>query len=189
MDTNNNSNQTTTTNGTQGVNSQVIYPSGELLLSVVQKEYDYESARKTALETRAGILITLAAVILTFTFSNVKIPKIKSPIEEFSTLIFYVSYFLIGIISIATIIVSLFYLLRVIFVSEYRRFETSTLNDENASYMPDIVATALTKQYHEIISINHKANTQKTELYIKGSNYLIIALFASVLLYGLALNL
>ncbi|PEV97706.1 hypothetical protein CN428_24485 [Bacillus cereus] len=169
--------------------NELKYPSGEMLLSIIQKEYDYESARKSALETRSGVLITLAAAILTFTFSNVKLPKIKTPINDFPSLIFYVSYFLIAVVSVVTVVISLCYLMRVIFIAEYKRFETETLNTRNGKFQPDIVAMSLTEQYQEIISHNQLANNKKTDLYRKGTNYMIISLFASVILYGIALNL
>lgn len=170
-------------------NIEVTYPSGELLLSIVQKEYDYETTRKTVLETRTGILITLAAAILTFTFSNIKLPKIRTPINEFSTLIFYVSYFLIGVTAVVTIGISLCYLLRVLFIAKYKRLDTTDINTQTAAGNPDVVATALTKQYEKILRHNHNVNNDKMILYRKGTNCLIIALFASVILYGIALNL
>lgn len=36
---------------------QIKYPSLEFMLAVIQKEYYYEATRKTALETRSGILL------------------------------------------------------------------------------------------------------------------------------------
>lgn len=177
-------------NGNNGLcNEEKQYPSGEFLFSVIQKEYDYETARKNALETRSGILITLAAAILTFVFSNIKIPKIKAPIDNFPNLILYVSYFFIAIIAIASVIISLCYLLRVIFIAEYSRFDIDSITKNTAEMEPDLVAYALSKKYQEIINDNHKTNHNKAVLYRKGTNYLITSLFASVILYAISINL
>ncbi|MDO8160452.1 hypothetical protein FKQ51_24680 [Bacillus toyonensis] len=170
-------------------NTEIKYPSGDLLLSIVQKEYDYETTRKTVLETRTGVLITLAAAILTFTFSNIKLPKIKTPINEFSSLIFYVSYFLIGATAVITIGISLCYLLRVLFIAKYNRLDTTDINRQAAGSVPDVVATALMEQYEKILRHNQNVNNDKMILYHKGTNWLIISLFTSVILYGIALNL
>lgn len=170
-------------------NEEKQYPSGEFVFSVIQKEYDYETARKNALETRSGILITLAAAILTFVFSNIKIPNIKSPIDDFPDLILYVSYFLIAIIAMASVVISLCYLLRVIFIAEYSRFDIDSITQNIAEQEPDLVAYGLAKKYQEIITDNHKTNHNKALLYRKGTNYLIASLFSSVILYAIAINL
>ncbi|MEH7483965.1 hypothetical protein V7157_23440 [Neobacillus drentensis] len=165
------------------------YPSGELLLTVIQNEYNYEDVRKNALETRSGILLTLAAVVLTFIFSNIKMPKIKTPIADYSSLVFYVSYFLVAVLAVTTILISVFYLIKVIFITEYKRFEINDITWETVEKEPDFIASSLTEKYKQIINWNHKVNHNKAVLYRKGTYSLIAAIFFSVVLYGLSLNL
>lgn len=174
-----------TQTGNQAEGTQTRYPSGELMLAVIQKEYDYEAARKTALENRSGILITLAAAILTFAVSNIKEIEIKYPVEGFGILFYYFSCFILLVLSIGGISYSLYHLLRVLFIDEYKRLDVVSFNRENAQYTSDIFAMACIEKYNLVITHNHVKNDVKVDFYKKGIKYLIISLFATILLYGL----
>lgn len=161
------------------------YPSAELMLAVIQKEYDYEAARKTALENRSGILITLAAAILTFAVSNIKIIEIKYPIEGFGFLFYYSSCFILLVLSIGGIGYSLYNLLRVLFIDKYKRLDVVDFTRENAEYTTEMLAIAFIEKYQVVITHNHVKNDVKVDFYKKGIKYLVISLFATILFYGL----
>jgi heme/copper-type cytochrome/quinol oxidase subunit 4 len=179
----NNNNQPQEQNSNQSLEQ---YPSGELMLSVIQKEYDYETMRKTALETRAGVLITLLVAILTFAVTSIKIPKIKSSINDEGALFYYFSFFLIVIVVIGSIMLSLFFLLKVFFTDEYKRLDISDFISDYGKYKKDVVAMAITEKYREAITHNQDKNNKKANLYRLGVYTVIVAVFSTMILYGLS---
>ncbi|MGM0898260.1 MAG: hypothetical protein ACQEV0_10180 [Bacillota bacterium] len=170
-------------------NNSTDFPSAELMLSIIQKEYDIESSRKTTLENRAGILLTLAAAILTFTLSTLETALIKFPIT--STIDFLVSfvYLFFGLLTVISIIISITQLTRVIVIREYERFDTSYLNEKNASYPLEISSLGLIEAYQSIISFNQSTNDRKTGVYSSGTYCLLTAILSSIIFYGLGLYL
>jgi hypothetical protein len=164
------------------------YHSAELMLSVIQKEYDYETVRKTALETRSGILMTLGSVILTFAVSKFNVSDINFPIEEKSILVYYCLYFLFMFFSVGSILFSLFNLIKVLFATEYRRLDISDFTSDLGEYQKDVLAMGITIKYREIIDYNHQMNDKKVASYRRGVYSLIIAIFSTVILYGLTIN-
>lgn len=159
------------------------YPSSELLFTVIQKEYDYENARKVALETRAGILITLTIAISTFILPNISLPKIKQPIVDSSTLFKYFSQYFLLTIMIVTVIGSLYLLIKVLLVNEYQRLDLVDFTEEYGKYNSDVVAMALTKKYRDIITHNHSKNNEKTSVYRIAVYFVLTLVISSILFY------
>src|SRR5690625_4786934 len=58
-------------------NHTIKYPSSELLLSALQLETEKENERSKNLETRVGIFISLAGIMIAFISSFLKIPNLK----------------------------------------------------------------------------------------------------------------
>ncbi|MQR93681.1 hypothetical protein [Fictibacillus phosphorivorans] len=166
------------------------YPSGELLLSVIQKEYDYELARKSTLETRSGVVLTLSLSILTFVVTNIKMDKLLLlDTSKVMTIIFISFFILTVIISIGSLITSLILLIKVLLTYEYRRLELDDFNEEYGSFQKDIIAMALTKEYKNIVTANQKVNNDKTKFYRFGVYSAISLVISSILLYILSLSL
>lgn len=46
--------------------TEIVYPSSEILLSTITREYDAEANRKRDIETRAGVLIALLGALIGF---------------------------------------------------------------------------------------------------------------------------
>lgn len=164
----------------------VEYLSGELLLSTIQKEYDYENIRKSTLETRSGVLLTLTAAVSTFAVTNIKIPSGILSFSSNTQLYSYLSiYFFLGIIAIA-VILALIFLLKVLLIDEYRRLDLAGFNEDNARFSNNIVAMALTEEYRNIITHNHEKNNQKVKYYRNGIYSAIVAVISIIILYGVS---
>ncbi|WP_416420561.1 hypothetical protein ACLZHR_09625 [Priestia aryabhattai] len=169
---------------------QERFPSGEILLSAVQKEYDYEQARKVALETRAGILIPFAAAVLTFAVSYIKISDLKKIKIIFVTDAFlYFFYLLLALIAIASLIVSLFFLMKVFIASKYNRLSIGEFDMNYGMEKKDEVAIALASKYRDIIHHNQKVNNKKTKDYQIGVYAILISTITTILVYGISLNI
>lgn len=169
----------------------VTFPSGELLLSVIQKEYDYETARKTALETRAGIFIPFIAAILTFVVSYVKVDQLKKIKITYAIEGFYYSvYMLLGIASIGLLVTALIYFIKVLTAYEYKRLVTAELSSEkHGGFAKDVLAMAFAEKYRDIIEHNHSLNGKKAKHYQRGCYVTFAAIITTILVYGISQNI
>ncbi|MGD7054762.1 hypothetical protein [Sutcliffiella horikoshii] len=169
---------------------ELKYPSGELLLSVIQKEYDYELTRKTTLESRAGIVLTLSISILTFIVTNINIDKLfLLDTSKVDAVVLITLFLIITLIAICSIVTSIFFLIRVLLTYEYRRLELKDFNKEYGVYEKDIIAMALTEEYRNVVSANQKVNNDKTNFYKIGVYSAISLVISAILMYILSLNM
>lgn len=151
---------------------EIKFPSAEIILGVLQKEYDYESDRKTRLETRAGILMTITMAILTFLITHVSMPK-GIPVEANKELILFILVVITFLTSITLIIFALFNLINVFLVDEYERVDFESLDRELGRNEKDVIAMAIAEGYKSAISHNHKKNSAKTKKYKNGTTCVI----------------
>ncbi len=162
------------------------YPSGEILLSIAQKEYEYEIARKTAVETRAGVLITLLVAIVTFGVSTLGPPVIQMPIKSIKVIILYSCYYTLAILAIGTIVFSLYKLLRVFLIDEYRRLDITNFNRSMGEFNKDVSAMAIAEKYCEIVNYNQNKNDIKIKAYSVGVYSVIASIFLTLIIYGIS---
>jgi len=172
------------------VDKKEKFPSGELLFSVIQKEYDYEQARKTAMETKAGILIPFVVAVLAFVVSYIKISNFTKH-KEYSLLeaFIYISYVFLIIVTVLSVIVALIYLMKVFITYEYKRLSISEFNMDYAKNPKDAVVIALATRYKEIIEHNQGVNNNKTNYYQIGVYATLISTISTILVYGISLNI
>lgn len=140
--------------------------SGELLLSVVQKEFEFESERNKGLQNRAGIFISFIGVIMTLFPSYINIKNIvDSPnktIGQTGVLLFYL--FLIIILFLG-LIISLILFTKTLSTKKYLRLKLNGFSEDIACMNTDEVATELMKDYRIILKHNIKINDDKADIF------------------------
>lgn len=165
------------------------YPSSELLLSLAQKEYDTEFLRKNHLETKSGILLTLAAALLTFLTSNLEFKKISFPVESIKPMVLYSSYILFTIMSFITLGFSIFYLLKTFLTNQYAHIPLGIFTNKNGGYSKDETAMSIVSLIVEAIKKNEIHNNNKTKAYKFGTYCLFVALITTLISYAIFINL
>lgn len=158
-------------------NSQKNFPSGEIMLSMVLKEYEYEGYRYKGLQSRTGMLMAFVGALLVFLpnyFKILNLSKVKvNNAFEAMPYVILVILFISGFISL---IASIIYFVRVISTEEYRRLSFDGFNEKNAMYEKDKLAVSLMIKYKSIVEYNHKKINKKVELYKKGIYMIIISI-------------
>ncbi|WP_046181422.1 hypothetical protein [Domibacillus tundrae] len=173
-------------------NNQIAekFPSAELLLSVIQKEYDYELARKTAFETRAGILLAFVTAILPILISYIKISDLKKiKITHVTEATWYIIYLIFVIIAMCALITAFIFLLKVFMADKYMRMTTKEFNQTYGKYPKDYIAISLTEQYRDIVQYNREKNNIKAKDYKLGTSVSLIGVILIILVYIISLNL
>lgn len=159
---------------------KVKYPSAKILLETAKKEYDVENDRKKNLETRTGVFMSLSSALLIFIMREVTLLKIN--LNEFVTVWF--GFFLslsalLGIILVVLLLRSIYFFIKVISVSEYKRINLEELL--NITLKPeDIFSQVVIIRYRQIIEINRKENDKKVDFFSKGINNIQAALYCLV---------
>ncbi|PYE49779.1 hypothetical protein HUB98_09400 [Paenibacillus barcinonensis] len=145
------------------------YPSADLLLSIVQREYDIENNRKATLETRAGILIPIIVTLLTFLISFFKFESLtKAKINYAFESFIYNAYILLLIISVSLLLISLYYFIKVLSVNKYERLSVDDIEESHARVEKDILTLAYALKYKDVLKGNSPLNETKAIQYQKG---------------------
>ncbi|NNU76359.1 hypothetical protein [Clostridium estertheticum] len=107
---------------------KVIYPHLETLLSVIQKEYEYESDRAKNFENRTGFLLSFAGALLVFLLTNSKFPNtIVQKLNTFRAIIPYSILIITIALTFLTIIASVFCFIRVVSIGKYNRINVNNV--------------------------------------------------------------
>lgn len=169
----------------------IIYPSSELILSAILREYDIEDERARSLHTRVGIFISLSGALLVFISSYVKLSLLNEiQVNTVYQALPYALYLIFTISSLILLVASVIYFLRVISIRSYDRVELEEFKKEkNNKANQDVVAFALIEIYYDNIRFNSKVNDEKIELYKKGVFSIALALIITVPLYIISINL
>lgn len=158
------------------------YPSAELLLSTIQKEYDNEASRKRDIETRTGILIALLGALIGFYTSTIDfsiVKKASSPIE-------YLCVVFIGMIYIfplITFFLSMKELINVLKTKTYQRIGIGGINETMAKKCKEEVSVRLAKSYKAVVEDNGKSNEKKALQFQKGILLIYISLIGIIVAY------
>lgn len=159
-----------------------LYPSAELMLSVLQKEYEYEINRKNSLESRAGILLTFTGALLVLLSSSLKLPDFNEiEIKTFYEALPYVFILFINIIIIALLIVTIIILFSVISIRTYNRIEIKGFNEANAKENLHIIALDLMKSYKDVLNYNIEVNNKKAKLFNLG----VLLITISIIIFSI----
>lgn len=162
-----------------------LYPSANLLLSVIQKENEYEAERSRGLENRTGIFLAFAGALLIFLSSNFDISEFKMvEVDSLNDAYPLVLIIILFIVTWIALITSIIYFIRVISTQENFRLETKEFTKENAKDQKTTIAAELMIDYGEIIRHNNKNNDKKVVLYKKGIYLIMIAVIMTSFMYG-----
>lgn len=186
---NTNPSNTNRINNNSGTNTPE-YVSAQLMLGVIQSEYNYETDRSKSLESRTGVFIAFNGALMAFMPTIVRIPSIKTiKVNNVIDAIPYTLFILVIILTFASLMASIVYFIRVIFVKEYKRLSISGFNETNALYTNDKVAMSIIKEYGQVISFNKTVNNGKVELFKKGIYCILVALLFMITAYIFSLVL
>lgn len=161
--------------------SKEKYKSSELLLNVLQKEYEHDLNALSNLYTRTGILFAFIGVYINF--------MVKKPIDlNFNIkhvcrkyLIFKLATSMSFILAIVFIIISIYFLFKVIVTNKYDRIDLDSGFDEKGSLMEkDIACYYLIEIYKKTTKKNKKILKKKSKYY----NKVILFLKISLILYA-----
>lgn len=162
-----------------------LFPAAELLLGTAQKEYEYAFARKTAIETRTGILIPIIIGLLTFIMTNLKLKQLFNlKVDKDLEVILILLYGALGMLIILTTIVTLFYMIRVFLTYEYETVDTNELV-AHTKKGSDYMANVLLKLYAEINEHNYELDKNKTKYYHNGIIAMAVLFITSLCFYTL----
>jgi len=157
---------------------ELSYDSGEIMLNIILKEYEFELERNKGIQSRTGMLLGFVGAILVLIPTIIKVPDLKrfnvtNALEAFPVNALVLS----TLLSFVFLILSIIYFVRVISVEEYKRIDFNSFTKKHAKEEYEKMATALMIKYKDIVSYNHKINTEKVKLYKKGTYMILIALF------------
>jgi hypothetical protein len=178
-----------TTGYNQSIEMQNIeeYPSSELLLSIVQKEYDLESDRKRDLESRAGILIALLGTMVGFYIKDINLSFIKGHSTEVE-LLFYILIIALYLVPVTSLMAALFHLVNVIMTRDYQRIGLGF--DYNLGMaQKDEVAQHLTWAYKDAVEKNMEVNDQKVIHFKKGIKFAFLSIISIIVIYILVYSI
>ncbi len=164
----------------------------KLLLSVVQKEYDYEFERGKNLETRTGIFLTFASAALVFFISSINFSKLNSiKVQNIFQALPFTLLIIFLFLVLLSFIVSVICFIRVISLKTYRRIDLECFSDENLAKNvlchEEIISTALIKIYKTCIENYIKVNDNRVIWFKYGIIFVLSALICSSITYLLRL--
>lgn len=164
------------------------YPSAELMLAAIQREYEYESNRVRSLESRTGIFLAFAGALLVFFSSSLKPINLKE-IEVDSLSQAFPFILMIGLIflTLLILILSVIFFVRVISIQTYKRLSLNGFIKENTKSNPDIIAMEIMIDYQKVVSHNSRVNNKKIELYKKGLYLILMAIIMTAIVYSINL--
>lgn len=160
-------------------------PSANLMLSVAQKEYEYEVERKNTLENRAGIFLAFVGVVLTFISQTINKDFFDAiPQNQFVVFAVLVACFLI--IPLILLLASLYFFVHVIVTKEYTRIELKSFNEERAKLKEETVAFKTMSSYIKVVAINGNKNNKKSKYFNCGVICSSVATFLIIIMYFIA---
>ncbi|KJS20288.1 MAG: hypothetical protein VR72_15100 [Clostridiaceae bacterium BRH_c20a] len=168
-------------------NDTTKFPSGKILLSVLEKEYEYEADRFRSLETRTGIFMTFVGAILVFFASTIKIPNLNVQVDSVLQALPYVLIIIFSILTILSLFISLTFFIKVVSIQTYKRLSLEGFTENNATYEEGLVSTSLMIEYKSIIKHNNEANNKKIRFYKTGVYFILISLVLTAVSYILSL--
>ncbi|MED5224163.1 hypothetical protein [Bacillus safensis] len=166
--------------------TSILYPSSEILLSTITREYDAEANRKRDIETRAGVFLALLGALIGFyatalDFSFFK--KANSPIEMLCFVIIAMLYIFPAIMQL----IAFKHLINVLKTYQYESLGLGGFNPGNiemsAKLRKDELQFLLSSSYHAVVEKNSIANDTKAKLFRNGTEKIYISIIGIVFVY------
>jgi hypothetical protein len=160
-------------------NEDVRFPSARLLLSVAQKENDYEIDRKKTFDTRSAVLIAFTGVLITQLTKIMESTYFKNvqPTEFISYAVLFGLFFLLPLV---LLLVAIYCFLYVIIVRKYARFDLVGFEKETAKLSEEQIALYMMEKYRDVVNNNCKVNDRKSVYFLVGVVCLGVAAFLTV---------
>lgn len=158
------------------------YQSADLLLSMIQKEYDIEASRKRDLETRTGILIALLGALIGFYTSAIDFSILKKANTsiEYLCLVFIT---IIYIFPLFTFFFSMKKFIEVLQTKTYQRVGLGGISEDTARRPKDKIALKLAESYKAVVEENGTSNEEKAQQFKKGISLMYISLIGVIVAY------
>lgn len=161
------------------------YVSSKMLLSVLQKEYEYDLNNLNSIYSRTGILIAFLGIVLTqITLKYINVSIIKNTFINLKNNLFllgglfYSLCFLLGFVSMT---ISGYYFIKSILTSEYKRLDISEgFTAETCLRNEDEIAMFLMNKYSEIVNQNKPVMKLKATYYKSGVKFLVFAVISFI---------
>ncbi|MCC2339468.1 hypothetical protein OCF13_11915 [Bacillus tropicus] len=169
-------------NNTSNIQPEPQYPTADVLLSMIQKEYDIEASRKRDIEARTGILIALLGALIGFYTSAIDFSIFK---KAHST-IEYLCFTFIGIIYIfplITFFLSMKDFINVLQTKKYQRIGLGGITKNVAQKPKDVISMQLAESYKTVVEDNGKSNEEKAIQFKKGISLMYISLIGIIIAY------
>lgn len=152
-----------------------MFPALDTLLSIIQKEYEYESDRAKSFENRTGFFLTFTGALLVFLLTNYKFPNIiTKKLATFRDIMPYAIFIISISLTFLTLIASIFCFIKVISIKKYNRIKVNGLTEEFAKGEKERVEMGLILDYRDATLFNTEVNDKKAKWY-KGGLYLILS--------------
>jgi hypothetical protein len=175
----------------RSTSEQPKYPSGEILFSAIQREYDKEDERSKTLDSRVGILITLSAALLAFVSTYIKIPDFKKiKVETVYDALPYAIFVVLLYTTMLILVFSLIYSVRIITIRSYKRVKLEDFEKPiNLQAKPDVIASALITIYRKNIEHNQAINDDKVKMYRRATYCITAAIILAIVVYMVSVGL
>lgn len=161
---------------------EIVFPSVQILLSVIQKEYEYERERLRDLQSRTGIFLTLASGLFALIPNYAKLDKLKSAsIKSLLEAVPYIIYILILISTFSLLVISIFYFVFVLRSDKYKKLDYADFSKENATKDIESVSVVLMETIKDVVQFNKGINDEKIKKYEKGILMTLLAVVTLVL--------
>lgn len=143
------------------------FHAAETLLSIIQKEYEYEANRKRDLETRTGILLALLGALTGFYVKEVELTFIKTATTSIE-LTFLIIISIFCVVPIVTMLFAFYRLINVYNTKEYERIGLGGFSEKQAKKSRQVISYKLAISYKAVVETNDKVNTEKANQFQKG---------------------
>ncbi|OJD94353.1 hypothetical protein A9485_05720 [Bacillus cereus] len=161
---------------------EITYPTADVLLSMIQREYDIEASRKRDIETRTGILIALLGALIGFYTSAIDFSLFKkahTPIEYLCFTFIIIIY----IFPLVTFFFSMKEFINVLQTKKYQRIGLGGITENVAKKPKDLISMKLAESYKTVVEDNGKSNEEKAMQFKKGISLMYISLIGVILAY------
>lgn len=164
------------------------FPSSKILLSVIQKEYDYEANRAKNLEARTGMFLAFTGVLLVFIASNIKLSTIYMiKITNVLQALPYAIIVFTTLSDLLCLIIAVIFFVMVISLKPYKRLSMGSFSEESLCKIriltEEQVAVSLVALYRDVIQYNTEINNKKAGYFTTGIKYLLAGLIVTVFTY------
>lgn len=185
MDTSSVNQKENTKNSSANDSSEIIstYEGSDIILEMIQSEYNIEASRKRDIEARTGVLIALLGALIGFyataiDFSIFK--KANSPIEYFC----FVIITLIYITPFVTFILSMKKFIEALQTKTYKRIGLPNSFDDFAEVPRDKLSIAIAESYKAVVIDNEKANDEKASQFNRGISLMYFSLIGIIVAFS-----